>query len=53
MEGRKHGQGYFRWADQSTYTGEFQENNIEGYGKFFVFLFAILIFMKKMRNKRL
>ena len=33
VEGRKHGQGCFTWADQSTYSGDFVDNNIEGFGK--------------------
>ena len=33
MNGVKQGYGKFTWADQSTYTGTFVENNIEGNGK--------------------
>lgn len=28
----KQGTGYFRWADGSTYEGEFKDNLIEGKG---------------------
>lgn len=27
-EGKKHGHGRFEWADGSTYTGNFVNNNI-------------------------
>ena len=32
MLGKKHGHGNFKWADGSTYTGQFLDNNIHGEG---------------------
>ena len=31
-DGKMHGQGKFKWADGSVYTGEFFENEISGKG---------------------
>ena len=33
MNGKKHGQGHFIWADKSVYVGHFYDNNIHGKGK--------------------
>jgi|TARA_B110001450_G_C17330101_1_gene363079 hypothetical protein len=30
----KHGKGKFQWSDQSTFEGDFHENNIEGSGEY-------------------
>ena len=30
FKGKKHGKGIFKWIDQSSYEGEFSENNIHG-----------------------
>ena len=30
----KHGQGKFIWSDQSTYNGDFFQNNIHGQGEY-------------------
>jgi len=32
VNGLKHGKGEFKWADGSSYTGDFGENNIHGHG---------------------
>lgn len=32
MDGLKHGQGMFKWANGTTYTGNFTHGNIEGQG---------------------
>ena len=31
--GMKNGKGIFKWADGSTYEGEFKDNKMDGYGK--------------------
>ena len=31
----KHGKGHFVWGDGSQYVGDFDTNNIEGFGEYF------------------
>ena len=32
--GKKWGQGTYKWADESVYTGNWVDNNIEGEGEY-------------------
>lgn len=37
----KHGKGKWAWSDGSVYTGDFNQDNIEGYGEFQFYFFEI------------
>ena len=41
---QKHGKGKFTWADGSSYTGSFQNNEINGYGNIPQLTLIYLIF---------
>lgn len=40
MDSMKHGKGEFKWHDGSSYKGDFEHNDIQGNGKFFISLYS-------------